>query len=61
MLQGSPVGYIQRPDDWVEYVAVSCTFLLWDCGHDGSLWVHASAVINIMPGSGNINTTIQAP
>ena len=27
----------------------------------GNLWVHPSAVINVPPGSGNINTTIQTP
>ena len=57
----SHVGKICHPYEWVKYVAVACSVRLWDRGHSGSLWVHPSALINIMPGSGNINTTIQNP
>ena len=57
----SPVGNIRRPDNQVKYVAVVCSVRLWDRGHNGSLWVHPSAVINLPPESGNINTTIQNP
>ena len=32
-----------------------------DCGHNGYLWVHPSAVINIPPGYGNISNTIETP
>ena len=56
-----PVGDIRRPADGVEDVAAASTVILWDCGHYGSLWIHPSAVINILPGSGNISTTIQNP
>ena len=55
----SPVGKIRCPDDRVENFSVALTVRLWDCGHDGSLWVHTSAVINITPIFGNISTTIQ--
>ena len=55
----SSIGKIQRLSDLVKDVAVVNSVRLWDLGHDGSLWVHPSAVINIMPRSGNINTTIQ--
>ena len=56
-----PVGNIRRPDDVFEYVAVASTVRLWDHGHDRSLWVHPSVVINILPGYRNISTTIQTP
>ena len=56
-----PVGYIQRPSEKFEYVSVFSSVRLWYRGHDGSLWVHFSAVINIPLGSGNINNTIQNP
>ena len=42
-------------------VSVALTIRLWDHGHDGALWVHPSAVINIMLGSENISTNIQTP
>ena len=45
----------------VEYAAVVQSVRLWDCGRGYSLWVHPSAVINIMLGSGDINITIQTP
>ena len=56
-----PVGYIRRPADQFEDVTVARSVRLYYCGHDGSLWVHPSAVINILPGSGNISTIIQIP
>ena len=61
MLQKSPVGEIQHLDDEFEYVVVACTARLWYCGHNGYLLVHISAVINILPGSVNISTTIRTP
>ena len=61
MPRRAPVVKIRRPDYRVKYVAVVCSDGVWDCVHNGSLWVHTSAVINIPPGSGNINTTIQTP
>ena len=57
----SPVGNIKRLADQVKYFTVVCSVILWDRGHDGSLWVHPRTVINITHGSGNINTTIQTP
>ena len=57
----APVGKIQRPSDGVKYVAVAHTVKIWDCGHNGPLWVYPSVVVNIKPGSGNISTTIQTP
>ena len=59
MSHKSPVGKIRRPDDRVENFSVALTVRLWDCGYDGSLWVHTSAVINITPIFRNISTTIQ--
>ena len=56
-----PVGKIQSLDDRVKGVTVICSVRLWDRGHDGSMWVHPSVVINIPPVSWNINTTIQTP
>ena len=53
-----PVGEILNLADEVKYVAV---VRLCDCGLDFLLSVHHSAVINILPGSGNINTTIKTP
>ena len=59
MPQQTPVGKIRRPSDRVKDVSVARTVRLLDCRTDGSLWVHPSAVINILPVSGNISTTIQ--
>ena len=56
-----PVRDIRRTDDHFKDVAVFCSVRPWDTGHDGSLWVHTSWVINIPTRSGNINTTIQTP
>ena len=61
MPQRDPVGKIRRLSDRVEDVAVVLYVRLWDSGHDGSLWCHLSAIINILPISGNINNTIQTP
>ena len=61
MQRQAPVGAIRRLDDQVEYDTVVHYVRLWDRGHDGSLWVHPSEVINIPPVYGNINTTIQTP
>ena len=61
MPQRSPVGDIQLNFDVVEYVEVAHTVIIWYCVHDGYLWIHPSAVINILPGYGNISTTIQTP
>ena len=49
--------------DQVKHVAVSQPGPgnLWVWASDGSQWVYFSAVINILPRSGNINTTIQTP
>ena len=55
----APVGDIWRLYDTFKDVVVVISIRLWDCGHYGSLWVHTSAVINILPGYGNINATIQ--
>ena len=55
----SPVGNIRLPSGGAKDVTVACNVRLWDRGHDGSLWVHPSAVINIPLGSGNISTIIQ--
>ena len=57
----NPVRNIWRSAYGVEYVAVYCTVRLWDRGHNGSLWVHPSTVINIFTESGNISTTTQIP
>ena len=57
----APVGNIRSPDDQLEDVAVVFYVRLWDCGHNGYLWDHYYAVININPVSGNISTTIQTP
>ena len=59
MSQWEPIRNIRLPSDKVEYVSVAYTVRLWDCGNDGYLWVHTSAVINIPPRSGNSSTTIQ--
>ena len=59
MLHRYPVGNTRSPADGVEDVAFARNVRLWDSGHDGSLWVHPSAVINIPPVSGNISTAIQ--
>ena len=56
-----PVGQIWCPADQVGDVKVVCSFRLWYRGHDGSLCVHPSTVIDILPGSGNISNTIQFP
>ena len=63
MQQRVPLGGIRRLCDGVKDVKNSCTVSLWDCGSDGSLWVHPSVVINITPGSytSNISTTMQNP
>ena len=55
------VGDTRHTYDSVKDVAVACTVRLWDHGHNGSLWVYPSAVINILLGPGNISTTIQTP
>ena len=54
-----PVGNIQRSADRVEYFTVAFNVRLWDHDHNGSLWIHPTAVINILPWSGNISITIQ--
>ena len=59
MPQKSPVGDIRRPTDKVEYVVVAGNVRLLDRGHDGYLWVHLGAVINITPVFANIRTNIQ--
>ena len=59
--QKSPICDIRSSDERIKYFKVACTVRIWDRGHDGSLWVHPSAVINIPLGSGNISTTIQTP
>ena len=56
-----PVGNIRRPSEKFKYVAVACRVRLCNCGHNRSLWVYPSAVINILPEYGNISTTIQTP
>ena len=61
MSQRSTVVEIQRLADQVKDFVVVHSVRLWDISHDGSLWVHTSVVINIFPGYGNINTTIQTP
>ena len=55
------VRKILSPHDQVEDVAVVCSARFWDCGHNGSLWINPSAVINVLSVPGNINTTIQTP
>ena len=57
----SPVGNTQGPDDGVKGATVARIFRLWNRGHNGSLWIHPSVVINIPPGSGEISTTLQNP
>ena len=59
MPRKSPIGEILRLAERFGYVAVVFYVRLWDCGNDGSLWVHPSAVINIPSGSGSTNTNIQ--
>ena len=59
MPQQYPVGKILHTGDRVKYVAVAFTVIIWDCGHNGSLWVYPSEVVNVLPGSGSISTTIQ--
>ena len=59
MLHLYHVGKIRRPVGRVGDVTFVFSDRLWDSGHNGSLWVHPSVVINILPISGNINTTIQ--
>ena len=59
MSRQDPLGNTQHPTDRVKYVTVVRSVRLWYRGCNGSLWVHPSTVINILPGSGNINTTIQ--
>ena len=54
-----PLVNIQRYSDGVEDIAVDCSVRLWDHGDNESMWVHPILVINILPGSGNISTTIQ--
>ena len=61
MPQRDPVEDIRRPYERVKDVTVVLYIILWNRGHDGYLWVYPSVVINIAPGSGNINTTIQTP
>ena len=61
MPRREPAVRTRSPDERVEYVAVVISVKLCDRGNNGSLWVHLSAVINILSGSGNIDTTIQTP
>ena len=61
MPQRYPLGNIRRTYDKVKDVAAICSVRLWDHGHDGFLWVHPIAVINIPSGSGNISNNIQNP
>ena len=61
MTRIAPSDESWSPSEKVEFVVVSCNVIPWDHGHDGSLWVHSSALINILPRSGNISTTIQNP
>ena len=55
----APVGKIRSPDDQAKDVTVVCSVRIWYCGHNGYLWFHPSAVINIPPIYGNTNITIQ--
>ena len=59
--QWDPVCEIQRPDYGVKDNTVDSTVRLWDCGYDGYLWVHPSAVINITTklSALNISSNIQ--
>ena len=59
MPRQNPVDKIRRPDERFKDVAIDHSVRLWDCGHNGSLWVHPSAVISTPHGYGNIITTIQ--
>ena len=59
MPQRDPVVNIQRLYDQVKDVAVVCYVIIWESGHNGSLWVHPIAVINILTKYGNFNKTIQ--
>ena len=61
MPRQDPVGEMKCLADRVKDVAIFFSDGLWDRGHDGSLWFHHIVIINIPPGSGNINTTIQNP
>ena len=54
-----PVCNTRRPNELFKDATVVLSVIIWYCGHDGSLLVHTSAVINIPPGYGNINTTIK--
>ena len=61
MPQRDTVSKIQLRAEEVEDSTAARIVSLWYYGSDGSLWVHSSAVINIMNGSSasNIDTTIQ--
>ena len=48
----APVGDIQCNYDQDEDDVVVCSVKLWYCGHDGSLWVNPSEVINVAPDLG---------
>ena len=61
MPQQDPADNIQRLADQVEDVAVIFSVRLWGRGHNGSLWFNFSEFINILTGSGNINTNNQTP
>ena len=58
MPRQAPMNDIICPADKDKDVAVARS-VIWDCGTDGLLWIHPSVVINILPGYGNISTTIQ--
>ena len=49
MPQQSSVDEIRYPADGVEYFSGAFTVKLWNRGSDGSLLVHPSVVINILP------------
>ena len=55
----APLRKMRSPSYQVEYVAVDFSVIIWDHGQNGPLWVHPNTVINIPPGFGHINTTIQ--
>ena len=61
MPRQDPADDIQRLADQVEDVAVIFSVRLWGRGHNGSLWFNFSEFINILTGSGNINTNNLTP
>ena len=61
MPRQDPADNIQRLADQVEDVAVIFSVRLWGRGHNGYLWFNFSEFINILTGSGNINTNNLTP